>query len=77
MLIIINTIVIVPSPVDRFGVALEKFKKAQKNSHVAEPHGNCVIGGGDKEDRTPDLLHAMQALSQLSYAPTLPGLAGR
>ena len=25
--------------------------------------------GGDKEDRTPDLLHAMQALSQLSYAP--------
>ena len=25
--------------------------------------------GGDKGDRTPDLLHAMQALSQLSYAP--------
>ncbi len=25
--------------------------------------------GGDKEDRTPDLLHAMQALSQLSYTP--------
>ncbi len=28
-----------------------------------------VSYGGDKEDRTPDLLHAMQALSQLSYAP--------
>ena len=28
-----------------------------------------TIFGGDKEDRTPDLLHAMQALSQLSYAP--------
>ena len=27
--------------------------------------------GGDKGDRTPDLLHAMQALSQLSYAPAL------
>jgi hypothetical protein len=25
--------------------------------------------GGDKRDRTADLLHAMQALSQLSYAP--------
>jgi hypothetical protein len=27
------------------------------------------IGGG-KRDRTADLLHAMQALSQLSYTPT-------
>ena len=27
-------------------------------------------GGGDKRDRTADLLHAMQALSQLSYTPT-------
>ena len=31
--------------------------------------GFHVHYGGDKEDRTPDLLHAMQALSQLSYAP--------
>ena len=31
---------------------------------------NC---GGGKQDRTADLLHAMQALSQLSYTPvTLP-----
>jgi hypothetical protein len=34
---------------------------------------NCVVifvcYGGDKEDRTPDLLHAKQALSQLSYTP--------
>jgi hypothetical protein len=28
------------------------------------------IGGGGKRDRTADLLHAMQALSQLSYSPT-------
>jgi hypothetical protein len=27
--------------------------------------------GGDKQDRTADLLHAMQALSQLSYTPKL------
>ena len=28
--------------------------------------GRC---GGGKRDRTADLLHAMQALSQLSYSP--------
>ena len=28
------------------------------------------INGGGKRDRTADLLHAMQALSQLSYTPT-------
>ena len=27
------------------------------------------IFGGGKRDRTDDLLHAMQALSQLSYTP--------
>ena len=27
--------------------------------------------GGAKRDRTADLLHAMQALSQLSYGPVL------
>jgi hypothetical protein len=26
-------------------------------------------GGGARRDRTADLLHAMQALSQLSYGP--------
>ena len=26
---------------------------------------------GDKGDRTPDLLNAIQALSQLSYAPVI------
>ena len=28
-----------------------------------------MLFGGDKRDRTADLLHAMQALSQLSYTP--------
>jgi hypothetical protein len=27
------------------------------------------LSGGGKRDRTADLLHAMQALSQLSYTP--------
>ena len=30
---------------------------------------NPVIFGGDKRDRTADLLNAIQALSQLSYTP--------
>ena len=32
---------------------------------------NDFFFGGDDRDRTDDLLHAMQALSQLSYIPTL------
>ncbi len=28
-----------------------------------------IVTGGGKRDRTADLLHAMQALSQLSYTP--------
>jgi hypothetical protein len=31
--------------------------------------------GGAERDRTDDLLHAMQALSQLSYSPTKIGWA--
>jgi hypothetical protein len=30
----------------------------------------CMQNGGARRDRTADLLHAMQALSQLSYSPT-------
>ena len=44
--------------------------RKQKNNHAArKPRGYRILYGGDKEDRTPDLLHAMQALSQLSYTP--------
>ena len=35
-----------------------------------------VFGGG-KRDRTADLLHAMQALSQLSYTPKPQDSASR
>ena len=35
--------------------------------------GLCAASlGGGKRDRTADLLHAMQALSQLSYTPGTP-----
>src|SRR5690606_8614013 len=32
--------------------------------------GNLQRSGGARRERTADLLHAMQALSQLSYGPT-------
>ena len=36
-----------------------------------------TVFGGGKRDRTADLLHAMQALSQLSYTPKQPLTAHR
>ena len=41
--------------------------KARKNHHF--PKKTVVFDGGDKRDRTADLLNAIQALSQLSYTP--------
>ena len=40
------------------------MKKGLRN-----PEDLCIHDGGDEGDRTPDLLTASQALSQLSYAP--------
>ena len=40
------------------------MKKGLRNSE-----GLCIHDGGDEGNRTPDLLTASQALSQLSYAP--------
>ena len=37
---------------------------------AADLAGLSISSGGGKRDRTADLLHAMQALSQLSYTPT-------
>ena len=37
--------------------------------NLRDSEGLCIHDGGDEGDRTPDLLTASQALSQLSYAP--------
>ena len=50
-----------------------EMKKAAK---IRSYLNTLVISfGGAKEDRTPDLLNAIQALSQLSYSPTIVPLA--
>jgi hypothetical protein len=56
-------------------------------SHCRVKRGQCICDGeeppaveelgGAERDRTVDLLNAIQALSQLSYGPTLRGTAGR
>ena len=44
-----------------------QFDEVQRNK---KSERICVrIFGGDKRDRTADLLNAIQALSQLSYTP--------
>ena len=50
----------------------------RKNGHAERFEGDKwtaldtskPVNGGATRDRTADLLHAMQALSQLSYSPT-------
>ena len=46
------------------GVWRFRMKKGLRNTESL-----CIHNGGDEGDRTPDLLTASQALSQLSYAP--------
>ena len=50
---------------------LEKFLESMKKRFrkIAKP---LDFSGGGSRDRTGDLLNAIQALSQLSYTPTLP-----
>ena len=43
-------------------------EKQRRNKEKA-PIFRLVLCGGDKRDRTADLLNAIQALSQLSYTP--------
>src|SRR5690606_12849020 len=58
----------------------QPFSQRQKLSyHIRQPTINhnfrlCwqLFDGGAKRDRTADLLLARQALSQLSYGPTIP-----
>tara|TARA_A100001011_G_scaffold47862_1_gene45309 strand:+ start:548 stop:724 length:177 start_codon:yes stop_codon:yes gene_type:complete len=51
-------------------------KKSNYNYYMLKNFTMLLIGGA-KRDRTADLLHAMQALSQLSYSPRLLSLARR
>ena len=44
-----------------------------QKDQVDYPTWSHVSNGGDKGVRTPDLLTASQALSQLSYIPELVG----
>ena len=51
---------------------MEKAVPYKKEKHLRKYQvlsSACAIGGGDKRDRTADLLNAIQALSQLSYTP--------
>ena len=47
---------------------LGNAEKQRRNKEKA-PIFRLVLCGGDKRDRTADLLNAIQALSQLSYTP--------
>jgi hypothetical protein len=56
----------------KFAARVEGFGDGLRNKNQSEVR----IFGGAKRDRTADLLHAMQALSQLSYGPMFrPGPA--
>src|SRR5687767_13224392 len=46
-----------------------RYRRERAMSWASRRWGRTKIGGA-RRDRTVDLLHAMQALSQLSYGPT-------
>src|SRR5690242_15350719 len=49
-----------------------------RRKQESRPSGRLSEFGGARRDRTADLLHAMQALSQLSYGPNrCPGETNR
>ena len=51
-------------------VVLSQQKAVCNKKAVGQTNG-LINSGGDKRDRTADLLNAIQALSQLSYTPIL------
>ena len=54
----------------QFKTVLSQQEIACNKKAVGQTNG-LVNSGGDKRDRTADLLNAIQALSQLSYTPIL------
>ena len=47
------------------------MQSVQNSSSLEHLTLNTAVSGGAREDRTPDLLRARQALSQLSYGPLM------
>tara|TARA_B100001765_G_scaffold119125_1_gene74288 strand:- start:84 stop:326 length:243 start_codon:yes stop_codon:yes gene_type:complete len=55
---------------------LNNSDKSSKSASVVRDGGTRLLGveinnGGAEEARTPDLFNAIEALSQLSYSPTV------
>ena len=61
-----------------FNNSVQNFNSKIKHQTVIKILTKIVLSqcGGVAQDRTADLLHAMQALSQLSYNPKLVAVAG-
>ena len=55
--------------IDGLKNASKKEKYPTYRKKKSRIHKNSRLYGGDKRDRTADLLNAIQALSQLSYTP--------
>ncbi len=53
----------------KFYFVLSQKQKTNPNPSPIGTRFGFVCCGGDKRDRTADLLNAIQALSQLSYTP--------
>ena len=62
----------VPRPIARVNPTASPATLKTKPNRILMTPSLCIatfVRGGGKRDRTADLLHAMQALSQLSYTP--------
>ena len=60
------------TPQDESNYSVQRSNLLKSENHPAR--GDPFEYGGAREDRTPDLLRARQALSQLSYGPDMVGL---
>ena len=54
---------------DQTKLLKNRLRSEYKVDSITRDADDCALDGGAREDRTPDLLRARQALSQLSYGP--------